>query len=160
MNKVELLATLRKEREEWEVLIGEIGNSRMNEHGLAGNWSAQDIVAHITWYESETIGMIETRALEGSELWLLPQDERNKPIYEESKDRSLENVLTEAEQVYERLLRAIETLSEEELSESSKFKEMPAEWIPWKVIASNTFEHYHQHMPDVREWLDKFGRAG
>jgi hypothetical protein len=131
----------------------------MTEPGLAGDWTAKDIVAHVTWYERETAVVMEERALVGSDLWQLPQDERNVPIYEENKDRHLEDVLGEAESVFERLITAIDALSEEELSDAAHFREMPEEWEPWKVIASNSYEHYHQHIPGIRAWLDEINRA-
>ena len=37
--------------------------------------------------------------------------------------------------------------------------EMPEEWEPWKVIASNSYEHYHQHIPGIRAWLDEVKKA-
>jgi hypothetical protein len=94
-------------------------------------------------------------ALVGSDLWQLPHDERNVPIYEENRHRSLEEVLSDAEQVYDQLFETITSLSEDELSDASHFRDMPSEWVPWQVIAGNTYEHYHQHIPDIREWLQE-----
>jgi hypothetical protein len=159
MNRCDLLAILRNERQAWEALLAEVAEHGMTEPGLAGHWTAKDIVAHITWYERETAIMIEKKALVGSDLWQLPQDERNVPIYEESKDRDLQDVLREAGNAFERLIAAIESLTEEELSDASHFREMPDEWEPWKVVASNSYEHYHQHIPGIRAWLDEAKRS-
>ena len=126
----------------------------MTQPGVAGDWLVKDIIAHITWYEREMVGMIQARALVGSELWELTQDQRNVSIYEENRDRSLNDVLLEAEQVYEQLLKGLESLLDEDLINPSQFREMPSEWIPWKVLASNCFEHYHQHIPDIQAWLE------
>jgi uncharacterized protein (TIGR03083 family) len=153
MDKLTLIDEIRKAREEWQSLIAEVGKSRMTEPGLPGGWSVKDVIAHITWYEREMIGMLKAKALEGSELWQLPQDERNVLIYEENRDRPLEEVLSEAEQIYNQLFEAIASLSEDDLSDPSHFRDMPSEWTPWDVIAGNTYEHYHQHIPDIREWL-------
>jgi hypothetical protein len=30
---------------------------------------------------------------------------------------------------------------------------MPEDWEPWQVIAGNTYEHYQEHIPDIRDWL-------
>jgi hypothetical protein len=159
MYKSDLLTTLRNERQAWEALLAEVAEHGMTEPGLAGDWTAKDIVAHVTWYELETAVMLEEQALVGSDLWQLPQDERNIPIHEENKDRDLEDVLAEAENVFERLIAAIESLTEEELSNALHFREMPDEWEPWKVIATNSYEHYHQHIPGIRAWLHEVKRA-
>ena len=154
MDKLTFLNKIRETHVEWLSLLAEVGRSRMTEPGLPGGWSVKDVIAHITWYEREMIGMLEAMALVGSELWQLPHDERNVPIYEQNRDRPLEEVLSEAEQVNDQLYEAIASLSEDELSNPSHFRDMPSEWYPWDVIASNTYNHYHQHIPDIREWLD------
>ena len=158
MNRSDLLAMLHDERQAWEALLVEVAEHGMTEPGLAGDWTGKDVIAHITWYERETAVMLEEKALVGSELWQLPQDERNVPIYEESEDRDLEDVLAEAQSVFERLIAAIESLTEEELLDASRFREMPDEWEPWKVVASNSYEHYRQHIPGIRAWLDEAKR--
>jgi hypothetical protein len=155
MDRIELLERMRNEREAWDALLAEIPPQRMAEPGVDGDWSVKDIVAHVSWYERETAIMVEDRALIGSDLWQLPQDERNIPIYEENKHRPLDEVKAEAESVFQRLIRGIETLPDDALRDASLFREMPEEWIPWMVIASNTFEHYHQHIPGIRAWLDR-----
>lgn len=155
MDKLTFIDEIRKAREEWLSLIAEVGKPRMTEPGLPGGWSVKDVIAHITWYEREMIGMLKAMALVGSDLWQLPHDERNVPIYEKNRDRPLEEVLSEAEQVYAQLFEAIASLSEDELSDPSHFRDMPSEWTPWDVIAGNTHEHYHQHIPDIREWLQE-----
>jgi hypothetical protein len=131
----------------------------LTEPGLAGDWTGKDIIAQVTWYERDTAIMVEQRALAGSDLWKLPQDERNIPIYEDNKDRDLEDVLAEAEREFERLIAAIESLSEEELCGAVDFRKMPEEREPWKVIVSNSYEHYHQHIPGMRAWLDEAKKA-
>ena len=153
MDKLRFMNKVKQAHEEWRNLQAEVDKPRMIEPGLPGGWSVKDVIAHITWYEREMIGMLKAMALEGSDLWQLPQDERNIPIYEQNKDRPLEEVLSEAEQVYDQLFEAIASLSEDELSDPSHFRGMPSEWIPWDVIAGNTYDHYYQHIPDILAWL-------
>jgi uncharacterized protein (TIGR03083 family) len=155
MDKLTFINKVQEAREEWLGLLAKVGMPRMAEPVLPGGWSVKDVIAHITWYEREMVGMLEAMALVGAELWQLPHDERNVPIYEENRDRPLEEMLSEAEQVYDQLFVAIASLSEDELSDPSHFRDMPSEWIPWNVIAGNTYEHYRQHIPDTREWLQE-----
>ena len=90
-----------------------------------------------------------------SELWELPTDERNLPIYERNKDRPLDEVLAESSQLFERLWALVSELLDEDLVDSSRFNQMPEDGEPWKVIASNTYEHYQQHILDIRAWLSE-----
>ena len=155
MDQLTFIHKVQEARKEWLSLMAEVGRPRMTEPDLPGEWSVKDVIAHITWYEREMVGMLEAMALVGSDLWQLPHDERNIPIYEQNRDRSLDEVLSDAEQVYDHLLEAIASLSEDELCDPSHFRDMPGEWIPWNVIAGNTYEHYYQHIPDIREWLNE-----
>jgi hypothetical protein len=116
--------------------------------GFAGDWSAKDVIAHITWHEREMIGMIAARALEGSDLWNLPLDERNDAIYRANRGRSLDEVRREAAEVYARLLDALQTLSDGDLHDAGRFAGMPPDWQPVEVIAGNTYEHYQDHLRD------------
>lgn len=150
----ELMSAMKEARRLWDSLMVQVGTQRMTDLSVIEGWTIKDIIAHITWYEREMVGMLQARALVGSDLWNLPQDQRNSPIHEENKHRTLEDVLTESEQVFQQLLEAVASLSEEDLHDPSRFQHMPFEWLPWKVIAGNSFEHYHQHIPDIRHWLE------
>jgi hypothetical protein len=120
----------------------------------------KDSIVHITWHEREMIGMLQGRTIgNGSDLWLLPTDERNAAIYEQNRDRPLAKVLDEAPKVFQEMLRLAGTLSDEELHDPSRFEYMPADWVPWEIIASNTYGHYQQHTPDLQAWIEKTAGA-
>jgi hypothetical protein len=98
-------------------------------------------------------GLLEAKALVGSEWWELPVDERNAHIYEEFNDQPLDEVLETLKQDYEHFLKALVALPENYLNDPAQFKNMPADWIPWKVIDGNSYEHYRQHIPEIEAWL-------
>jgi uncharacterized protein (TIGR03083 family) len=155
MNKAELLKDIRAEWALWEALLGEIEEAQMTQPGAAGEWSVKDVIAHITWFEREMVGMLQARALVGSDLWQLPTDERNARIFEENQDRPLQDVLAEAQQVHRQFLEEFEALAEDDLADPHRFPGMPEDWQPWIVIAGNSNEHYRDHSRDVRTWLEK-----
>ena len=155
MDKATFLETLRADRAEWEAVLAAIPQERMSTPGVAGDWSVKDVVAHMAWGEREMVGVLRMRALVGSELWNVSQDARNAAVFEENRQRALEDVLAEEPQVFQQLLALLEPLTDEDLLDSGRFAEMPAEWEPWQVIASNTYEHYRQHVPDLRAWLER-----
>lgn len=143
----------RKDRAEYERLLAEVDEEQMLEPGLPGGWSVKDVIAHVNWYEQEMVVLLETRVFAGSELWELPADERNIPIHEQNKDLPLGEVLLESNRVFERLWELVSQLTDEDLMQASHFDEMPGDWEPWQVIASNTYEHYQEHNLDIRAWL-------
>jgi hypothetical protein len=125
--------------------------------GLSGIGCWRRLIAHVNWYEQEMVVLLETRELAGSELWGPPADERNVPIHEQNKDLMLDEVLAESDRVFERLWELVGQLADEDLMEASRFDHMPENWEPWQVIASNTYEHYQEHISDIRAWLAETG---
>jgi hypothetical protein len=113
------------------------------------------VAAHITWFEREMVGMLQARALIGSDLWQLPPDQRNARIFDENRERSLHDVLAEAQQVHQQFLEGMEALAEDDLVDPHRFPGMPEDWQPWKVLAGNSNEHYRDHSRDVSTWLER-----
>jgi len=155
MTLAAFLDSLRSGRAEWEALLAQIGADRMTQPGVEGDWSIKDIVAHVTWHEREMLGVLRARALVGSDLWNLPTDERNAAIFEQNKDRALDDVLEESRQIFPQLLELAAGLSAEELNDPRGFSEMPEEWSPWELVASNSYTHYPDHIASIRAWLDR-----
>jgi uncharacterized protein (TIGR03083 family) len=154
MDRTEFLDTLKTARAEWDALLAQISPARMTEPGVEGDWTIKDVVAHITWFEREMVGVIRARALVGSDLWDLPQDQRNAAILAQNRLRPLDEVLAEARLVYPQLVEAVQTLDDQDLHDPGRFAGMPADWLPWSVIAGNSFEHYSAHAADVRSRLN------
>ncbi len=154
MEKTQLIETLRTEREQWESLLTQISEDRMVQPGVAGEWSVKDILVHVMWYERETVGILQQRAFVGSPLWRVSLEERNAAMVAEKHDYSLQEVRAEAQMVFEQLIQAIQALPEADLNDAKSFRDIPPNWLPWQVIASNSYEHYHQHMPTLRTWIE------
>lgn len=153
MNQETFLTELRHGRAAWEAAIAAIPKARLTEPALPGGWSAKDVIAHVTWFEREMVVVIEAGALVGSDLWLLPADERNQAIYEEQRERPSADVLAESERIGRQLLQGAAALTDEELTNPAAFKDMPPDWVPWQIIAGNSFNHYPEHIADIEAWL-------
>jgi hypothetical protein len=153
MTRSEFLDHVQSARAEWDALLASIPIARFTELGVVDNWSLKDIIAHISWFEREMIGVIQQRALAGSPLWNEPTDARNAVIYKENKNRTLRAVRDEARRVYPELYSLLETLSDDDLNNPANFRDMLSDWLPWHIFAQNTYEHYEHHTRDVRDWL-------
>jgi len=151
MDKPTFLEKLRTSRARWEAALARLDQSQMETPGKAGPWSVKDIIAHLIWFEREMVGLLNARALVGSALWNLPQDERNAAIYAENRQRPLYQVLAEAPKVYRQMLAGVEGLSDEELNDPKRFINMPEDWVPWEILAQNSYEHYDAHLPDIEK---------
>jgi hypothetical protein len=157
MNKSEFLNGLREEYQQWEALLNQIGEARMDQSGVAADWSIKDIVAHLTGWRRRTVARLQAAQRgegEPAPLWpahLQTDDEINAWIYESNHGRSVREVLSESHQVFQQLLTAIEGLPDEALSD-------PARHLPWleaqSIKPSDFFGHFHEeHEPDMRAWV-------
>jgi len=81
MDRTSFLNSLIDTRAQWDTLLAQIDEQWMLEPGVEGKWSVKDIIAHVLWNELEMIPLRQTRSLVGSDLWQLPQDERNEAVY-------------------------------------------------------------------------------
>ena len=154
MDKEEFMRKFHAARSEWDSMLAEVGTARMLEPGV-GDWTVKDVIAHNTWNEREMVEMLGRHSMEtpGAGLWLLSNDERNRAIYEMYRDVPLSQVLAEARQVYDDLVRLLDKTSEDDLNDPTRFEGMPTDWIPWKIIAGCSFRHYPDHISDVNRWL-------
>ncbi len=153
ITKRELLEDLRAGRAEWDTLIAKVDPARLDEPGVEGEWSVKDIVAHVTWYEREMIDLFNTHVLTGSELWGQPQDARNAEVFKQNRERPPTEILAEAQQVFRELYAALQPLDDQDLNDPSRFQNMPGEWVPWQILAGNSFTHYPDHIPSIEQWL-------
>jgi uncharacterized protein (TIGR03083 family) len=163
MNRVLLLDKVDEARREWDEVLARIPEERMTEPALAGGWSVKDVIAHVTWSEREMIGVIRERALVGSPHWALSPDERNAIVYEENRDRPLAEVLAEAKAVWAELLPGLESLTDEDLADPSRFRELAEAApgvLPWQIFAGSTFAHHEEHAAALRVWLERGARSG
>ncbi|HEY7126794.1 MAG TPA: maleylpyruvate isomerase N-terminal domain-containing protein [Ktedonobacterales bacterium] len=155
MTQSELLSAMQTERAHLDAALAEVGEARMTQPGVEGDWSIKDLVAHIVWYEREMVALLQTRTLAGSDLWNLPNAERNAAIFAQGRERPLQDVLREAQHVYAQLLEQARTLSDEEINDARRFQGMPEAWVPWRILAENTWEHYRDHAASIRVWLNQ-----
>lgn len=154
MRRSELIARVRSTRAEFEELLAGLGPDGLTQSGVAGEWSIKDILAHIAWYEAEEAGFYGGSNVEGSPLWKVPQDPRNQILFEEARDRRLEEVLAAFRSAHQRFLTVIEALSEEDLATPGRFPGTSAEWPPWRKIAAHSCDHDREHITMIRAWLE------
>lgn len=154
MNKPELLDSLSETRYAFDSVLAKVDPSQMTTSGVVGEWSVKDMIAHISWAVKETVGMLEAKALVGSELWRLPEEQRNAAVYEQNRERSLLDVMMESQRAHRKLVEIIEEIPEQDLLHADWFAGLPGgEWPPWRVIQANVSDHYVHHTKDLQDWL-------
>ena len=149
MNKSLLIEQVGLTHAAWEAAVSRLDEAQILASGVAGDWSVKDIIAHLAWHEREMVGLLQSHALAGSEMWGWPLDERNHAIYLANRDRSLADILQEERQVCSELVACLEAMEDADLHDARRFGGMPDDWQPWELIAENTCEHFQDHLPEV-----------
>jgi len=149
MTRTEFIQNMQTGRRQWQQLWKSIDLFGTSRPRTPGEMSLRDILFHIAWYEREMVEMLQLRALVGSSWWELPVDERNAHIQAEAQSASLLQAWRLEQQVYTELMSQLQSIRDEELEDARFFQEMPSDWIPWQVIASNTYEHYAEHYSGI-----------
>jgi uncharacterized damage-inducible protein DinB len=164
MDKQTFLDTLHGERAQWDAQVAQVvGEERMAQPGFAGGWSLKDVIAHIAVYEEWTANEIQ-RALRGEqpewdpELTGVSDDERNARLYEQQRGRTLTDTLAFSRRTYQQLVEAIQALSDEEFKSTDGLGgRLHSFWVGrplWERLVGNVYEHYREHAPDLKAWLD------
>jgi len=160
------LARLMRERDKFELLLNRVGYTRrMTLKGVSGQWSIQDMLAHILAYEQyiadrmnellhgETYVPCKTQnALDafldefgypdfGSSL--LDDDVPNEWITEKYKNVSLEDIISQEIQAFAAIVSSLEKLPEEMMNQHHLYER----------VANNTYRHYREHILEIRRWL-------
>ena len=45
------------------------------------------------------------------------------------------------------------SLKDEDLNSAASFTAMPDDWVPWIILAQNTYEHYRDHAKDIQAYI-------
>ncbi len=158
MSKAELLHDLDEENKQYERLLSDIGEGRMEQPGVAGFWSVKDIVAHITAWRRRTVQRLQAAARGEAAPppeWpreLKADDAINAWFHERDRNKSVRQVLDESRQVFEQMRAGVEALPEAMIGNPSS--------LPWlegnPLTARVLFSHFHdEHEADMRAWLAK-----
>jgi hypothetical protein len=147
-SKAELLDLTLKERVLLEEKISGLTPAEMEFPGTMGQWSVKDILQHlvdweqrwISWYQAGKRGEAVVTPEKGynwRQMGVLNENYRLK-----SKDRPLDEVISDFHDSYQQILSIIERIPEEEMLAMNRYTwtgKLPL--IAW--IAGNTCEHYH-----------------
>lgn len=159
-DKLKFLERVKTEYAFLERTLALVPPERTAEGGVCGHWSAKDLVAHLTAWERLTLRWLADAA-RGIPLKVPDEgfgwedfDAQNDLYYRRTKDHSLDDILADARRVRAEILALINGLTDEELAGGGRFAGMFID-SPGEAIASNTYEHYGQHITQIREWLNR-----
>ena len=136
---------LQQEEERWEQLCGLLEKiPDWEQPGVADDWSAKDVLAHVAAWHAKTIDRLEVYGSTG-ELPAAPPDidAFNAQVYDETNDLSLHDVKVMSGASRHRFREEVAVLTEED---AKKFERM---------IFANAQGHYAEHIEQLEAALSK-----
>lgn len=162
MNKAELIKWLVEEQQKWDLLLAAIGEKRMAQAGVNGDWSMCDIIAHLTGWQHWLVSRLQAAAAgrpAPPPPWpadLTTDDAINAWIYATNRNRTVGQVLADVSDLQAQLLTTLQALPEACRIESIEAK-FHVIWVDDQRFAVGEFFHhfYDDHAADVRAWLEQ-----
>ena len=129
MNKQTLLGNMQAGRETQEQLLTTLPEPYMKQPNVVGGWSIKDVIAHITVWEAWASNLVNA-AIQGRqttssgvfatpippEVDALDIDGFNEWMVEQSRSKSLAELLAASRTAFENLVQTVEALSEDDLT--------------------------------------------
>ncbi|MCG3209669.1 MAG: hypothetical protein FOGNACKC_03296 [Anaerolineae bacterium] len=164
MNKIEFLAELHQSFDQLERAIRPLKPAQLLQPSVYDGLSVKDVLAHITAWERLSIGWVEAarrgepvvRFAPGFEQSSEDDDDTmhrlNEHLVHLYRERPLAEVLADFTAAHQEMAALVETMSEAELTAPGRFDWWPDGGV-WQVLASNSFEHYQEHLELIQNWL-------
>ena len=158
MDKAKLQEMIQSDRAQLDELLATLSAEQMCQTTLENQWSVKDVLAHIAAWEKRCVGWIQAGLRrekpdkpEAGYTWEVV-DKLNEKTFQENRERPLNDVQAEYRQAHQEMLAQVQALSEDDITNPQRFSWTNGRGlVPY--IAANTYEHYQEHIKQIREWL-------
>ena len=149
-SKEELMSAIRRE---WKMLMAVV--EKLDEQKMTtpdeGGWSPKDNLAHLTEWMNSMMGYHIDRRPSHEVMRMTEEQTRdwdmeviNPVLFERNKDRSIEDVMNELKQTYEKVLAKLDTMSYEDLMKPRHAND-PEKRPLLLWVLGDTSEHFAEH---------------
>jgi hypothetical protein len=152
MDKQKLMRQLEKTWAAFKEAYAGLTEAEMIEPGVTGDWSAKDILAHVTTWEQEALKVLPV-ILKGGRpprysVTYGGIDAFNAMMAEQKRGRSLAEILKELDETHNRLLETVQSAPDEQFTRETRFR---------RRLRLDTYSHYPIHERAIREWREGRG---
>ena len=127
-----------------------LSETELLEPGVTGAWSVRDIIAHVTWWEEESLRHLplvrEGRRPPRYSVSYGGIDAFNALMTERRRPLSLAEVLRQQAEVHARLVAYAREAPAELLATETRFR---------RRLRLDTYGHYPRHAAAIRAWREK-----
>lgn len=152
MNKAKVLEKLDKAWLEFNRSFAGLPERKMAEQGVTGDWSVKDLLAHVHWWEQETLTSLPV-ILAGGRTPRYSQlygglDAFNTLMTEKYRNRPLHDIRKQLEASHQDLVSYLKSLPEEKFLTQERLV---------RRLRNDTYGHYPEHTRAILEWRKQKG---
>lgn len=147
----DLLAGIEERRTRWDALVAQAGD-RVNEPGVAGDWTLRDVVAHVNAYLRFHVANLGGQARPFGEMPAdigFDMEKRNQWMHQEDLAVPWEQVLLESHELQDELMAQVRARAPEDLQKQLTDWH---HWPTWRWLC-DARNHYDEHIPPLEGWL-------
>jgi hypothetical protein len=143
----QVLEKLNRAWKDFEESYAGLSNEELLTPNVTGKWSVRDIIAHVTWWEEESLKHMPLILEGGTPLRYSDKyggiDDFNAIMTVKRSHLTLEEVLQQHDEVHERLLSYVREVPEDLWARETKVR---------RRLRLDTFGHYPIHTNAIRAW--------
>ncbi len=149
MNKQQLLKRLETAWTDLKESYTGLSDAQLLEHGVMGDWSVKDILAHVTIWEEEALKYLPL-IINGEKPPRYTRyggiDAFNEQMIEQRRDLALSDVLRQLDETHRRLIDYLQSVPEEHFTRETRFRHR---------LRLDTYSHYPLHAKAIQEWREQ-----
>jgi hypothetical protein len=150
VKREQLLGLLDSSWAEFETSYAGLSDEQLMIPRVTGEWSVRDIIAHVTWWEEEALKSLPV--IRNGDRW--PRysvthggiDAFNAMMTEQRRHLSLEDVLSQHDEVHARLMDYVRAAPDELIRSETRFR---------RRIRYDAYGHYPIHAAAIRAWRER-----
>jgi DinB superfamily len=150
MDRQKLLKQLDRAWTVFKESYAGLSDSQLTDAGVTGKWSVKDIIAHVTWWEEETLKHLPLIVEGGRPPRYSVKyggiDAFNALMTEQKRNLSLSDVLRQQDETHHRLIVYLQSLPEEYFVTETRVR---------RRLRLDTYNHYPKHAKAIKAWRER-----
>ena len=161
--KHHILTALREEFDQWQELLGSLGEEQITIPLAPTEWSIKDAIAHMMAWQKRSIARVQAATLDREPVFpawpqeLDPEQDDVDPvnawIYETHRDQPWSFIQQEWRDGFQQFLSLAEAISEPHLLSTDRYPWMKG--CPIAIVLLSSYDHHQEHFEKTLAWLNQ-----
>lgn len=139
MHRAQLMKRLDRAWEAFKASYAGLSDLELLEPGVIDTWSVKDVIAHVTWWEEESLTHLPLILAQGKpprySVTYGGIDAFNAQMSEQKRGLPLAEVLWQQDETHRRLIDFVQSVPEKQIARETRFRR----------LRLDTYSHYAKH---------------